>query len=87
MGETKAQLTAFQDRYSFSDHVDDAVASLDTAREHLESDAITGDLCVQFLDAWQDDLAEWKKISRNNDLGGPKQALEYLEVPEWEIVS
>jgi hypothetical protein len=86
LGETKAQLLAFQDRYSFSDHVDDAVASLDTAREHLESDAITSDLCVQFLDAWQDDLADWKKISKNNDLGGPKQALEYLEVPEWKIV-
>jgi hypothetical protein len=84
--ETEDQLYTFGAGGNPGDDVNDAIESLEAARQHLQS-AITPELCVQFLAAWQEDLDEWKKFSKYvKQVGSPRRALERLEVPEWQTV-
>ena len=59
--ETKTLLAGFLDKDGDSRRVFSAIASLEAAEDQL--DKITADLCVHFINAWREDLADWQKFS------------------------
>jgi hypothetical protein len=62
-----------------------ALASLEAAASQLE-DAITSDLCVNFLDAWRDDLDDWQRFSNGvNNVGSTRNAMDFLELRTWTL--
>jgi glycosyltransferase involved in cell wall biosynthesis len=62
-----------------------ALNSLAAAKSHLKS-AINPQLCVDFLDAWREDLVYWQKLSGCiSKLGGHREAMEYLQLETWML--
>ena len=48
---------------------------------------VTPDLCLNFLEAWQDDLSEWQRFSSGvNNVGSVLQAMDFLELKDWAMV-
>ena len=63
-----------------------ALNSLAAAKSHLKS-AINPQLCVNFLDAWREDLMYWRKLSGCiSKLGGHREAMEFLKLKTWILV-
>jgi hypothetical protein len=63
-------------------HVAAALESLSAAQSQLET--ITADLCINFLDAWRDDLSDWQRLSTHvNNVGGTAEAMDFLELKIW----
>jgi hypothetical protein len=61
---------------------DSALASLDAAEHQL--DQITPDLCDAFLDAWQDDLADWETLClRTGYVGTVRESMSWFEELSW----
>jgi hypothetical protein len=59
-----------------------ALAALNAAKDQLAT--ITPDTCVDFLDAWQDDLDDWQKFSTSlNNVGSAREAMDFLELKRW----
>jgi hypothetical protein len=59
-----------------------ALAALNAAKSQL--DTITPDICLNFLDAWQDDLDDWQKFSTGlNSVGGTREAMDFLQLKRW----
>jgi hypothetical protein len=65
-----------------NDRTCSALESLAAAESQL--DTITPDLCLSFLDAWRDDLEDWQRFSSGvNNVGGTRQAMDFLELKTW----
>jgi hypothetical protein len=59
-----------------------ALESVAAAEDQLGT--ITPDLCVNFLDAWQDDLDDWQRFSTSvNNVGSTRAALDFLQLHSW----
>ena len=59
-----------------------ALASLAAAQHQL--DLIAPDDCVNFVDAWQDDLEEWQSFSSGvNNVGSTRDAMDFLQLSTW----
>ena len=59
-----------------------ALASLAAAQHQL--DLIAPDDCVNFVDAWQDDLEEWQTFSSGvNNVGSTRDAMDFLQLSTW----
>jgi hypothetical protein len=60
-----------------------ALASLAAARNQLDH-MITADDCVNFVDAWQNDLEDWQRFSsRVNNVGSTHDAMDFLQLDTW----
>jgi hypothetical protein len=82
--ETKALLLGFLDKNGDSRRTSSAIASLEVAESQL--DKITSDLCVHFINAWREDLAEWQKFSNAvNNVGSTREAMGFLRLKSWTI--
>ena len=45
------------------------------------NETVTTDLCVDFIDAWQEDLSEWQRFSSGvNKVGSTRAAMDFLEL-------
>jgi hypothetical protein len=76
-------------RKDCGDRVEAAVASLAAADRRYEAahSPITADRCVEFLEAWQQDIVEWSRYyTRTNDVGNTRDALDVLGLTEWQRV-
>jgi hypothetical protein len=59
-----------------------ALASLAAAESQLET--ITPDICVNFIDAWRDDLDDWQKFSTGvSNVGSTREAMDFLQLETW----
>jgi hypothetical protein len=82
-------LTHTVDRLCSSDHGNVADDCLNAAFESLaaaenQHDAITPDHCVNFLEAWRQDLADWQKFTAGvNNVGSIREAMDFLELKTW----
>ena len=82
MTETMTLLCGFMDQDPDNGHVSSALDSLAAAESQL--DTITSDLCVNFLDAWRDDLDDWQRFSNGvNNVGSTREAMDFLELKTW----
>jgi hypothetical protein len=82
--ETMTLLVGFLDRNGHSLRVSSAVASLEAAEGQLNK--ITADLCVDFINAWREDLTNWQKFSNTvNNVGSTREAMDFLQLKTWNI--
>jgi hypothetical protein len=82
MTDTVDGLCSFTHREADHDRVTAAFESLAAAENQL--DVITPDLCVDFLDAWREDLADWQEFSTGiNNVGSTREAMDFLELKTW----
>jgi hypothetical protein len=82
----RSRLGAFTDRFSCSDQVTDAMDSLEAA-ERLYENEISAERCVQFLEAWQADIAKWEKIYIDLcSLDSTRDAMDWLGATNWQTV-
>jgi hypothetical protein len=59
-----------------------ALESLTAAKDQLGT--LTPELCVNFLEAWQDDLNEWQTFSTAaNNVGSTREAMDFLQLWTW----
>ena len=82
---TRGVLERFADRDPGNIRVQSAIVSLKTAEALLDTD-ITPGLCVKFLEAWQQDLVDWRACSRPvSDVGTTREAMDYLGLKDWRL--
>lgn len=82
IAEATVALSASVDRGTNVSSITSALASLSVAESQL--DTITADLCVDFLDAWRDDVDDWQKFSNGvSNVGSTRRAMEFLELNTW----
>jgi hypothetical protein len=80
--EASTVLEGFVDRDADKCRVSSAVASLKAAESQL--DTITADLCVNFIQAWRDDLDDWQRFSSGvNNVGSTREAMDFLQLKTW----
>jgi hypothetical protein len=80
--ETMTLLRGFLDRDGHSVPVSSALESLSAAENQLAT--ISADLCIDFLEAWREDLCKWQKFSTGvNSLGSTRAAMDFLELKTW----
>jgi hypothetical protein len=80
--ETMTLLRVAADRNGENARVASALASLVAAEGQLET--ITPDLCVNFVDAWREDLADWQRFSNGvNSIASTREAMEFLQLRTW----
>jgi hypothetical protein len=83
--ETNTLLVGFLDKNGDSRRVSSAIASLEAAERQL--DTITADHCVNFINAWREDLAHWQKFSNAvNNVGSTLEAMDFLGLRTWTLV-
>jgi hypothetical protein len=81
--EAKLKLSRCVNPYAANGYLSAALDSLGAAESQL--DLITADLCVNFLDAWRDDLVQWQKLSNGvNNVGSPNEAMNFLGLQDWD---
>jgi hypothetical protein len=80
---TRITLRRFIDWDSDNARVCSALDSLAAAENQL--DAITADLCVNFLDAWRDDLDDWQRCSSGIHVCGMREAMDFLGLKTWTL--
>jgi hypothetical protein len=82
--EVQSALQDLMDRDANNDRALSAVNSLAAAERQLET--ITADLCVNFIEAWRDDLKEWQRFSAGvNMVGSTRKAMDFLELKTWTL--
>jgi hypothetical protein len=80
--ETMTLLRGFLDRDGHSVPVSSALESLSAAENQLAT--ISADLCIDFLEAWREDLCKWQKFSTGvNSVGSTRAAMDFLELKTW----
>jgi hypothetical protein len=80
--ESMGLLRGVLDKNGDSRRVSSAITSLAAAESQL--DKITADLCVNFVDAWRDDLSDWQRFSNAvNNVGRTQEAMEFLQLETW----
>jgi hypothetical protein len=84
--ETRTALGRRADQTTRSDSISAAYHALGAAQRHLRN-TITPDLCLNFLDAWRDDLSDWQRFSSGvNNVGSTGEAMDFLELKDWAMV-
>jgi glycosyltransferase involved in cell wall biosynthesis len=85
LSETKTLMVGFLDKNGDSHHASSAIASLEAAETQL--DKITDDLCVNFINAWREDVAKWQEFSNPvNNVGSTLEAMSFLGLGTWTMV-
>jgi hypothetical protein len=80
--ETAVFLRHFLDQDPYNGQLSSALDSLRAAEDQLAT--LTPDLCVEFLDAWQQDLGDWQRFSnRLNNVGSTREAMDFLQLKTW----
>jgi hypothetical protein len=83
INEAHRALYRILDRDPHDDRASSALRSLGAAKSHLKS-ALNPELCVNFLNAWRDDLVDWRNFSSGLDnVGNTAQAMEFLQIKTW----
>jgi hypothetical protein len=73
------------DRDPSNGRADSALKSLAAAKDHLKN-VIKPDLCVKYLEAWRDDLADWQKFSNGvNKVGNTREAMDFVQLKTWTL--
>jgi hypothetical protein len=84
INESKTALEHFMDRDRPKGYVAAALDSLAAAENQLDS--ISTDSCVNFLQAWRDDRADWQRFAtRVNSVGSTREAMDVLELKTWTL--
>jgi hypothetical protein len=82
--ETRRTLDRFIQPNANNGRLPSALKSLAAAEDQLGT--ITPDLCLNFLDAWRDDLYDWQRFSDNvNNVGSIREAMDFLELKTWTL--
>jgi hypothetical protein len=81
--DTKITLRRFIDWDSDNDQVCSALDSLEAAESQLAT--ITADICVNFLDAWRDDLNDWQRFASGIKIGSMREAMDFLQLKTWTL--
>jgi len=77
--EAKIRLGRFADKHARSGYISAVLDSLSAAEGQL--DTITPDLCVDFLDAWRQDLSQWRQFSTGvNNVGSTRDSMDFLDL-------
>jgi hypothetical protein len=85
LAETMALLHKLLDSDPDNRQMFSALASLRAAMNQLNT--ITPDVCVNFIDAWRDDLSDWQRFSNGvNNVGNTRDAMEFLGLATWTLV-
>jgi hypothetical protein len=80
--ETTASLRRLLDWDPNNRRLRSALVSLTAAENQLIT--IKPDLCVNFLDAWRDDLNDWQRFSTAvNNVGSTREAMDFLQLQTW----
>jgi len=80
--ETRTSLHRLLDWDSTNSRVRSALDSLSAAEDQL--DTLTPYICVDFLEVWRDDLADWQRFSTSvNNVGSTREAMDFLQLPIW----
>jgi hypothetical protein len=83
LAQTRTKLGRFATRDADNGHICSALDSLAAAESQLHC-SVTPELCVDFLEAWRDDLADWQKFSNGvNNVGRTREAMDFLELKTW----
>jgi hypothetical protein len=83
LSRTMTLLFGCLDRIGEDSQVSFALASLAAARNQLDH-TITADLCVNFLEAWREDLRDWRMFSSAvRNVGSTREAMDFLELRTW----
>jgi hypothetical protein len=82
--DTNTALYRLIDRKVNNTRVHSALNSLAAATNQLKT--ITAGLCVNFIDAWRDDLDDWQRFSSSvNNVGSIREAMDFLELQTWTL--
>ena len=85
MDTRTALVQELADRDPGGRRITSALASLEAAEDVL-THGITADRCVDFLDAWQQDLHDWQSRSHLvRNVGSTREAMDYLGLKEWRM--
>jgi len=85
MTETRSVLRRFADEDPGNRSVCAALASLSAAENLLNDETITPDLCIEFLEAWRQDLSDWQRSSTGVANRGTREAMDHLELKTWRL--
>jgi hypothetical protein len=81
--EAMALLSLAVERNGDYGRLSSALISLAAARNQLDHTIKTDD-CVNFVEAWRDDLEEWQKFSSGvNNVGSTRDAMDFLQLSSW----
>lgn len=87
LADTRSRLGEFASRDTGSDDVAHASKSLEAAQGLYSDEMITAERCVQFLEAWQADIAAWgRTYPHTNNLGSIRDAMDWLGATTWQTV-
>lgn len=87
--EVRSLLASYVGRNDCGDRVGAAIASLIAADQRYEAahSPITADRCVEFLEAWQQDITAWSGyFAHTNSVGTARDALDDLGLAQWQAV-
>jgi hypothetical protein len=81
--ETMALLGVAGEKSGDHGRISSVLLSLRAAQHHLDH-MITAEDCVNFVDAWQDDLEDWKRFSTGvNNVESTRDAMDFLQLSTW----
>jgi hypothetical protein len=81
--EAMALLSLAVERNGDDGRLSSALISLAAARNQLDH-TIKIDDCVNFVEAWRDDLEEWQRFSSGvNNVGSTRDAMDFLQLSSW----
>ena len=81
---TEVETALRDDPYEKADEnlIMSALAALSAAKNQLN--AISPDICINFLDAWQNDLDDWQRFSTGlNNVSSIRDAMDFLQLKSW----
>jgi hypothetical protein len=82
--EAKTTLHRLRDLGVSNGHLSSALNCVAAAESQLNT--ITPDLCVNFINAWRDDLDHWQRFSNAvNNVGSTREAMNFLELRRWTL--
>jgi hypothetical protein len=82
ISETEATLTRFRGVDTENGYLSAAIGSLTAANSQLDS--IEPDHCVNFIEAWREDLGRWQRFSNGvNNHGSSRAAMDFLQLKNW----
>jgi hypothetical protein len=87
--QARSLLESYLLRNDCGHRVEAAIASLMAADQRYDAaqSPITADRCVEFLEAWQQDIVVWSRyFAHTNNVGNTRDALDALGLAEWQRV-
>ena len=83
--ETRTALGRIANQDPEDDRLSSAFYALGAAMSQLD-DTVDPDLCVSFLDAYQEDLGNWQKFTNGvNNVGSTSEAMDFLQLKMWRL--